>query len=154
MKPILPRGEQFVGCRNDRIRIEAKLFRQGLRRRAGQPGFRCDQLQVAKRDRVEEHANAAVLAHHLGQLIEDSRALFFRNRVNIPGAETDPQASELFEFGLDLSHGSAPVAVHDAEVQALFGKLARRGQSETTGAAENQRPVPLVERGCHYFPSL
>ena len=50
------------------------------------------------------------------------------------------------ELGLDLAHGPATVAVHDAEVQTLFGKLARRGQAMTFGQRPDLRLFQFAHR--------
>ncbi len=60
--------------------------------------------------------------------------------IPIEGHQRDTPLADSLEFRFDLAHRSPAIAVHDAEVQAVFGQLVGGGQSKAAGTAEDQGP--------------
>ena len=111
------------------------------------------ELQIAEGDGVQEHPNPALRPQQPAQLIENYLALLGTERIGVERPYAHTQAADLLELGLNPGHGTAPVAVHDAQIHPLLAQLLSRGETEATRSAQNQRPVPGINCRVHAFPS-
>ncbi len=132
-------------------RIDAEAFGEAGAGGAWRRLLGSDQLQVAERDRMEEHADASGGPRTPGDLFEHLVPLLGADGVGVPGLEPRSEPAQLLELRLDVPHGAAPIAVDDQQVHAVLGELLGRRQPEAARAAEDQRPAVVGEITRHWL---
>jgi hypothetical protein len=102
-------------------------------------------LQVAERDRVQEHAHPPRRPHRLRQAAEGVGADGGVEGVDVQRDQRDAGLPDALELRLDPRHGAAAIAMEQEAVHSVLGELLRGGEAEPAGAAEDDRPLPLGE---------
>ena len=154
MQRIAVAGEERVGGLSKLSGVDAELRRKRLERAIGPGHLVHQELEISERDRVEQNAHMAVAPHCFRQCIDDLTALLRVERIEVERHELHSGCANLVELRIDPLQRTAAIAVNDAQVHPVAGKLLGGREAKATRSPQHQRPLVRFE-GAHVIrPSV